>query len=224
VRKPKRHKSSRNSNARGMPKSLEKVTSKIKWVCLSKTIKKKKQQIKEERQKKIWMTLRVKLLIVILSLWNLETLFEPYESFSFITKNHSLRYMPVEVLSNQASKQPRTINNALKMQRILFRKIHDIKSKLLIIIHADKNECLKRDKYYSYKTSSFFLSPSLWNKRSCHDAFSSKTSLPNTRANNLFSKKENNQGVARFQKQIVLDSHRNNFCFQNARSRFQDSF
>jgi hypothetical protein len=37
--------------------------------------------------------------------------------------------------------------------------------------------------------------------------------LPNTRANNLFSKKENNQGVARFQNQIVLDSHRNNFCF-----------
>jgi hypothetical protein len=48
--------------------------------------------------------------------------------------------------------------------------------------------------------------------------------LPNTRANNLFTKKENNQGVARFQKQIVLDSHRINFCFQNARSRFQDSF
>ena len=37
----------------GMPKSLEKkVTSKIKWVCPSKAIKKKKQQIKEERQKK----------------------------------------------------------------------------------------------------------------------------------------------------------------------------
>jgi len=29
----------------------------------------------------------------------------------------------------------------------------------------------------------------------------------------IFSKKKNNQGVARFQKQIVLDSHRNNFCF-----------
>ena len=43
--------------------------------------------------------------------------------------------------------------------------------------------------------------------------FSLKISLPNTRANTLFSKKENNQGVARFQKQIVLDSHRNNFCF-----------
>jgi len=104
----------------GILKSLEKTTSKIKWVCPSKAIKKKKQQIKEERQKKIWMTSRVKLLIVIFSLWNPETLFEPYESFSFIAKNHSLRYVPVEVLSNQASKQPRTINNALKMQRILF--------------------------------------------------------------------------------------------------------
>jgi hypothetical protein len=26
--------------------------------------------------------------------------------------------------------------------------------------------------------------------------------------------KKNNQGVARFQKQIILDSHRNNFCFK----------
>jgi len=54
--------------------------------------------------------------------------------------------------------------------------------------------------------------------------FHQKTSLPNTRANNLFFKKENNQRVARFQKQIILDSHRNNFCFQNTRSRFQDLF
>jgi len=170
------------------------------------------------------MTSRVKLLIVILGLWNPETLFEPYEPFSFIVKNHNLRYVPVEVLSNQASKQPRTINNALKMQRILFHKIHDIKNKLLIIIHADKDECSKKDKFFLYKTSSFFSSPSLWNKRSSHDVFSPKTSLPNTRANNLFFKKENNQGVARFQNQIVLDLHRNNFCFKNARSRFQDSF
>jgi hypothetical protein len=81
------------------------------------------------------------MLIVILSLWNPETLFEPYESFSFIAKNHSLCYVHVEVLSNQASKQPRTINNAPKMQRILFHKIHDIKKELLIIIHVDKNKC-----------------------------------------------------------------------------------
>ena len=75
---------------------------------------------------------------MILSLWNLETLFEPYESFSFINNNHSLRYMSVEVISNQASKQPEKINNALKMQRVLFHKSHDIENKLLIIIYVDK--------------------------------------------------------------------------------------
>ena len=52
----------------GIFKSLEKVTSKIKWVCPNKAIKKKKQQIKEKCQKKMWMTSRVKLLILILSL------------------------------------------------------------------------------------------------------------------------------------------------------------
>jgi hypothetical protein len=36
-------------------------------------------------------------------------------------------------------------------------------------------------------------------------------------------KKKYNYGVTRFQKQIVLNSHQNNFCFQNARSRFQCS-
>jgi len=36
--------------------------------------------------------------------------------------------------------------------------------------------------------------------------------------------RKNNQRVARFQKQIVLGSHRNNFCFQNARSGFQALF
>jgi hypothetical protein len=44
----------------------------------------------------------------------------------------------VEILSNQESKQLKTINNALKMQRVLFHKSHDIENKLLIIIHADK--------------------------------------------------------------------------------------
>jgi hypothetical protein len=101
-------------------------------------------------------------LMVILSLWNPETLFELYKSFSFIAKNHNLHYVPVKVISNQASKQPRTINNALKMQRILFLKIPDIKNKLLIIIYADINECSKKDQFFSYKISSFFSSPSLW--------------------------------------------------------------
>jgi hypothetical protein len=52
----------------------------------------------------------------------------------------------IEVLSNQASKQPRTINNALKMQRILFIRFMTSRIKL-IIIHADKDECSKRDKF-----------------------------------------------------------------------------
>jgi hypothetical protein len=116
------------------------VTSKIKWIYPSKA-KKKSSKTKEERQKKRWTTSKVKLLIVILSLWNLEILFESYEFFSFIAKKHILHYVPVEVLSNQGSKQPRIINNALKMKRILFHKVHDIKNKLLIIIHVDKNEC-----------------------------------------------------------------------------------
>ena len=78
-------KSPRNSNARGHAQITRKSDSQNN----------DKGQIKEERQKKMWMTSRVKLLIVILGLWNPETLFEPYESFSFITKNHSLRYVPI---------------------------------------------------------------------------------------------------------------------------------
>jgi len=143
---------------RGMSKSLEKVTSKIKWVCPSKAIKKKKQQIKEERQKKIWMTSRVKLLIVILSLWNPKTLFEPYESFSFIAKNHSLRYVPVKVLSNQASKQPRTINNALKMQRILFFFIRFMTSRInysLLFMLIKMNVKKKRQVFSQTKSRAF---------------------------------------------------------------------
>ena len=154
------------------------------------------------------------------TLWALWILF-------FHSKKSQLCYMHIEVLSNQASKKPRTINNALKMHRTFFF-IRFMTSRMnysllfmLIKINVQKK---KETSFFSYQTSSFCSSPSLWNKRSSHDVFLSKTSLPNTRANNLFSKKDNNQGVARFQKQIVLDSHRNNFCFQNARSRFQDSF
>jgi len=86
----------------------------------------------------------------------------------------------------------------------------------------------KRQVVFLQQNLELFLEPftlkTYKNKRSSHDVFSPKTSLPNTRANNLFFKKENNQGVARFQKKIVLDSHRNNFCFQNAISRFQNLF
>jgi hypothetical protein len=56
----------------------------------------KKGKPKKSGKKKRWKTQRLKLLIVIFSLWNLETLFESYESFSFIAKNHSLHYVLVE--------------------------------------------------------------------------------------------------------------------------------
>jgi hypothetical protein len=36
----------------GMPKSLEKVTSKIKWVCLSKVIKKRSSKSKKSGKRK----------------------------------------------------------------------------------------------------------------------------------------------------------------------------
>jgi len=175
----------------GMPKSLEKMTSKIKWVCPN--IVKKKEAANQRRAAKENMN-DVKSQTVdsdpqSLKPWN--TLWALW-ILSFIAKNHSLRYVPVEVLSNQASKQPRTINNALKMQRILFHKIHNIKNKLLIIIYADKNECLKREElFFSNKISSFFSSPSLWKQKGhLMTYFHQKTSLPNTRVNNLFFKKK----------------------------------
>jgi hypothetical protein len=159
----------------GMPKSLEKMTSKIKWVCPN--IVKKKEATNQRKAAKENMN-DVKSQTVdsnpqSLKPWN--TLWALW-ILSFIAKNHSLRYVPVEVFSNQASKQSRTINNALKMQRILFHKIHDIKNKLLIIIHADKNECLKRDKLFFLKQNlELFLEPfTLKTKRSSHDIFSPK--------------------------------------------------
>jgi len=72
----------------GLTKSQEEVIAKTKWVYPNQN--NKKRQIKEERQKKRWKTQRVEWLIVIPSLWNFEKLFEPYESFSFIAKNHNL--------------------------------------------------------------------------------------------------------------------------------------
>jgi len=41
------------------------------------------------------------------------------------------------------------------MQRILFHKIHDIKNKLFIIIHADKNECSKKKSFSHTKPQAF---------------------------------------------------------------------
>jgi hypothetical protein len=66
---------------------------------------------------------------------------------------------------------------------------------------------LKKETSFSHtKPRVCFLEPSTLktykNKRSSHDVFSPKTSLPNTRANNLFSKKENNQRVQDFKNKL----------------------
>jgi hypothetical protein len=61
----------------------------------------------------------------------------------------------VEVLSNQESKQPGTINNALKMQRVLFHRSHDIENKLFIIIHADKISIKKKTSFSQTKPRAF---------------------------------------------------------------------
>jgi hypothetical protein len=94
IRKPKKKGAQKTQMLGGVPKSQEKVIAKIKWVCPGQN--NEKGQTKEEWQKKRWKTQRLKLLIVIFSLWNLETLFESYESFSFIAKNHRLHYVLVE--------------------------------------------------------------------------------------------------------------------------------
>jgi hypothetical protein len=44
----------------------------------------------------------------------------------------------------------------LKCKEYFFHKIHDIKNKVLIIIHADKNECQKkRQVFYQTKPRAF---------------------------------------------------------------------
>ena len=158
VRKPKGKRAQETQMLVGVPKSQEKVITKIKWVCSSKAMKNKKRGGKSKKsgkRKYEWRQMS--------NYWSWSSVFETLKhslsliSFSFITENHSLRYVPIEVLSNQASKQPRTINNALKMQRTLFHKIHDIKNKLLIIIHADKNKCSKRDKFFFLPNLELFL-------------------------------------------------------------------
>jgi hypothetical protein len=113
------------------------------------------------------------------------------------------------------------------MQRVLFHKSHDIENKLLIIIHANKMSVKKKTKFSQIKPRAFFLAlrfETHKSKRSPHGVPSPMIMSPNIKANNLFSKNNNNRGVARFQKQIVSNSHQNNFCFQNTTSRFQDSF
>jgi len=89
--------------------------------------------------------------------WNLETLFKLYESFSFIAKKNTLRYVPIKVISNQASKQPRIINDDLKMQKILLYRSHDIENKLLIIIYVNKMSVQKKTNFSQTKPRAFTL-------------------------------------------------------------------
>jgi hypothetical protein len=48
----------------------------------------------------------------------------------------------VEILFNQASKQPGTINTVIKMQRILFHKIHDYSLLFMLIKMSVQKETI----------------------------------------------------------------------------------
>jgi hypothetical protein len=46
-----------------------------------------------------------------------------------------------------------------KCKEYFFHKIHDIKNKLLIIIHADKNKCSKKSQVFLIQNHELFLEP-----------------------------------------------------------------
>ena len=101
--------------------------------------------------------------------------------------------MPVEVLSNQESKQPGTINNALKMQRVLFHRNHAIENKLIIIIHADKISVQEEINFSQTKPRVFAQAlhfETYKNRRSPLMYLHQMTNIANTGANHLFSKKK----------------------------------
>jgi len=122
VRKAKGKRAQETQVLGGMPKSQEKVITKIKWVCYSKAMKKKKEKRANQRRAAKENMNDVKSQTIDSDLQSLKpwnTLWALWILF-FHSQKHSPHYVPVEVLSNQASKKPRTINNALKMQRIFF--------------------------------------------------------------------------------------------------------
>jgi hypothetical protein len=90
---------------------------------------------------------------------------------------------------------------------------------MLIKINVQKEISFSHTKPRAF----FFSSPPLWKpiktKGHLMTYFHRRPHCQTQEQIISFSRK-NNQVVARFQKQIVLNSHRNNFCFQNARSRF----
>jgi hypothetical protein len=102
--------------------------------------------------------------------------------------------VPVKVLSNQENKQPGTTNNALKMQRVLFHKSHDIKNKLPIIIHVDKMSVQEETNFSQTKPRVFLLKPFTLKpiKIDGHllTYLHQMTNIANIGANHFFSKKK----------------------------------
>jgi len=76
-------------------------------------------------------------MVVILSLYNLETLFEPKNPFLSLQKALTCIMCLLKTLSNQACKQLRPIK-VLKMQKTFFTRIMTLQTKLLVIIYAYK--------------------------------------------------------------------------------------
>jgi len=112
-----------------------------------------------------------------------------------------------------------------KCKEYFFIWVMTSRTSYLLLFMLIKKKGSKREIFSQTKPRAFsraFHFETHKNRKSPHDILSLKTILPNTRANNLFPKEKNR--VARIQEQIVSKLHQNNFCFQNARSRFQDSF
>jgi len=118
----------------------------------------KKGKSKKNSKKKKWKKQRVELLIMILSLWNLETLFEPYKSFSFMVKNQNLHYVTIKVCSNQVSKQPGIINDALKMQRVFFTGFMTLRTNYLLLFMLIK-WLFKKIQFFLKQNLELFLEP-----------------------------------------------------------------
>jgi hypothetical protein len=116
----------------------------------------------------------------------------------------------VEVLSIQASKQPETIYDALKMQRVLFYKSHDIENKLLIIIHVDKMSDKKEINFSQTKPRAFSRAlhfETYKNRRSPHDVPSPMV-ISRTYKQIISFPRKITMELQDFKKQIVLNSHR----------------
>jgi hypothetical protein len=77
-----------------------------------------------------------------------------YKSFSFMSNSHSLHYMSLKVLSDQANKQPRPINNTLKIQRIFSTRIITSRTSYLLLFILIIL-VLKKDNFFQTKFWAF---------------------------------------------------------------------